>query len=105
MSDVTIHVKGTTVTIEATFKDKADALADVTTLKYRPYLDSSTPLAQDVVLNPTTTRDSLGVYSFDYVIPVDLDTDTRKQITLVVTATVDSIVKVGTVTIQIDWRL
>jgi len=43
--------------------------------------------------------------SFNYTIPEDLDIDTRQQIVLIVTATVDGLVKVKDVTLQVDWAI
>jgi hypothetical protein len=97
------YIIGTTVTIQVTFKNTSGTLNDVTTLKYRPYLYKNDPLAVETVLTPADKKISTGVYQFDYTIPSDINTEVSKQLTLIVTATVDSRVKVGAVTLDIDW--
>jgi hypothetical protein len=99
------YIIGTTIRIQIEFRNNdTGELCDATTLKYRAYLDSHTPLDSEVVLVPAEKKVSTGVYSINYTIPADLDVDTRQQIVLIVAATVGGLVKVKDVPLQVDWK-
>jgi hypothetical protein len=100
-----VHILGTTVKILIEFRNNdTGELCDATTLKYRVYLDSHTPLGSEVVLVPASAKMSTGLYAFNYTIPADLDVDTRQQVVFIVTATVGGLVKVKDVPLQVDWK-
>lgn len=89
------YLVGTSVTIQVTFENSDGDVADVTTLKYRPYLGKKNPIAAETVLTPASYKISTGIYEFDYTIPADIDTDLYDELTIRIIGTVGSQTKVA----------
>jgi hypothetical protein len=65
-----MHTIGTTVRLTATFRDLGALLVDPATVTVRVYNTSQKRLHEQQL--PPSARVSLGVYEYDYTIPVNL---------------------------------
>lgn len=59
--------RGGTITLEATFQEGSGALVDPTT----PRVDLIDPVDTEVVTDAVPTQDAVGLYHYDYEVPVD----------------------------------